>query len=250
MCYNHTPVQSLANYAPITIFSGLAACRPVQGFFDSGKNWTNLKVDIADLMDKLRAEIHDRTITVSEVQEQSFYQREVRRRRKRHVRKTNFMVGDFVMVMGSQRTKLSQRWTGPARVVALSSDGNRVSVEFLAENADKRPKEYHCSHVQFFDYAVMQVSSDIKQQADYYASHKYEVAGLVDMRKIGRDIQVQVEWDTGDLTWEPLVTIFTDIPQMTADFLYAMARDKPELAGQAQSIIRTLNRKKPRRDES
>jgi len=246
MSYNHTPTHSLANYAPITVFTGLAVSRPIHGFLEAGKLWKNLKIDIADFVEQLRNELLDRTITVSEIQEQAFYRQEVRRKRKQHVKQTNFMVGDFVMVYEDKKTKLSQRWIGPAQIVSLDSDGNRVFVRFLAETASKLPKEYHSSHVQFFDYAVMQVSQDVQQQAEFYASHRYNVAGLVDIRKVGKDIQIQVEWDSGDLTWEPLVTIYTDVNEMAINFLSRMAKEYPQLVSEAQDVVRSLIRKRAR----
>ena len=252
MLFNHSPVESLGGYAPISIFTGLEPSRPITAFHDkvSGKMLQlSLPENIHDSVNELRTLLAERAAKVCEIQEQAFAKRNSRLKKQRGVDFTIFQVGDFVMVQPQkQQGKLTPKWIGPARVIKIEKDFH-IHVEFLAEGELTNQKTFHARHVRFFDYAEMTVSHNAKKFAEYLAQKQHNVSQLLDFRLRHDTPYVQVEWSSGDITWEPLSVIYETCSDLVHGLLHEL-QDRSDRTNLVRTIReKLLQRRGDRRDK-
>ena len=242
--YNNTQVRSLGGFAPIQVFLGRQPHSPVTAFFNKATGQVvDLQVpDVTDLVVTLQDVLRQRAVIVHEVQEQAFLQRRQRRERAATVDKTQFRVGDYVMVRTSKASKLEPNFVGPARITAMRSDGNRLSLQFIGDT-QPRQKEYHVALVRFFDYPEMVVSQSAKDYANFLANQRHHVKEIRGLREVRGRLLITVEWATGDVTDEPFDIIASDVRDMVLQFLRSI-QDKPSqaaLVGRAREALAKLD---------
>lgn len=223
MAYNHTPTESLAGYAPVTVFTGLDHARPLESFLSPRAE--RIKINNADLTSSVSAllsTLRERTTTVHAVQEQHFYKRQAAQARRRNVRPLILQVGDFVMVRNPAEHKLAQRWVGPARIVRVIQDQMTYEIEPLTKiKGLHRDRIYHARLLQFFDYKTMVVSPEIERQALFYAQRSAVPEKFLSVRFARGNIpEIQVKWlNDDDPTWEPLSVIHEYVPEHVESFV-------------------------------
>lgn len=191
----------------------------------------DFKAYARDLIEVLRA----REVTIHELQEQRHLQRAAKQARRRGVDHTVFNVGDWVMVRSAFRTKLAPKWIGPAKVIATSSDGHTIEVDFLdpaPTTRHKRKTSFHVTQVQFFNYNEVALSQNATAFAEYLARKEHVIAELRKVRfeEDGQFWQVLVEWQTGDVTWEPLQTIDSSSPELVDALLQSLQRNGEDIS--------------------
>jgi len=98
----------------------------------------------------------------------------------------------------------------------------RVEVEYFCPPSSRRKTEsVHARFVKFFDNAQTVVTPELLAHAEYTSTKKYTVSHFVDLKKEGSAFFIRVRWmdyDEDDDTWEPLVQLCKDVPDMVVDF--------------------------------
>lgn len=254
MAINHTPVPSLGGLAPVTVFLGLEPSLPLRSFFvhPQTKMVTEVPVsdpDIRTLTSELVLSLREREIATHELQEQAHLQRAAKQARRRGVDHTVFEVGDWVMVRSNYKSKLAPKWIGPARVTEVLSDGHKVCVDFLDDDKSKPGKRktlYHVSQVLFYNYHEAVLSKNAAAFRDYLARKEYAIAELrrIKYNSNAKFWQVLVEWETGDVSWEPLHTVDSSSPELVDLLLHDMHRQGEDIS-EVQKAREHYRRKSP-----
>jgi hypothetical protein len=116
-----------------------------------------------------------------------------------NLKPTDFKVGEYVLMSYLVRppSKLAARWAGPYRV--LGKEGNNVTLEDLTGGPTKTVDTSRLKH--------FIVTSTVDAKAIAAADlGEAVVRTVVAHRGVARDrknLEFQVEWDDGDVTWEP-----------------------------------------------
>jgi transposase InsO family protein len=160
---------------------------------------------------------------------------------KRHVQPENFSVGDFVLVslVEGRRSKVSPTWVGPRRVISL-----RPHKVCLVESLlTKARTEVHVSHMRLYRDSLNGTASDMTALAEYGDRRFYAVERVVDLREgPSKAFEAQVRWKgftAKSDTWEPLLQLYEDIPEMVRSFL-SDRRQKPSTRRTQQLVDRAL----------
>jgi hypothetical protein len=234
---NNTRIKSLNRVAPITAFTGLQASEPLASVFNKSANaWTNITLSpefVNKFADELHADMCARTVTLVEFQEQEFTNRQKHRLFQRGVQPLILSPGDLVMVMEHESTpKLHPKYVGPARVIGLVEPNNQYvyEIEYLVPR-NKARAQIHIGRLQFYDYANMQISPEVTKQATWFSGQKFEVDRIIDVKRDSHGFQFSVLWEGGEITWEPAMTLYTDVPDVVKKFITNMRfGDKAKLA--------------------
>ncbi|KAE8981370.1 hypothetical protein PR001_g24019 [Phytophthora rubi] len=177
---NHSPVQSLANKAPIELFTGLPCPNTLDTVVLPGKKARVVSLpkerpDLDSKLRQLRASLKVMHKAVKEVRERQA----LRYRSRRHYEQpVNVSIGDYVLRSHVDEklhaNKLSVTWVGPYRVTA--SQGTLLAVEALVDH------RYHTSMKMF--------------------EIKVKWQGLEEVED----------------SWEPLKSIVEDVPKLMKEY--------------------------------
>jgi hypothetical protein len=134
----------------------------------------------------------------------------------------NFGSDDFVLVARREQRmgeKLSLRWRGPKRIVGTLSD-HVYEVQDLATNA---VAPVHSTRIRFYQDSSLDVTADLLAQIAHKNSG-YDVHSLSALRydADASEYSVLVSWlgfEPADSTWEPLLSLHKDVPDLLAKFL-------------------------------
>jgi hypothetical protein len=231
---NHAPVASLANRAPVELFTGLPAptvldtiLRPrgTRGQFQLAQLSTEA---VGDALAQLRSSIEGLHKDAVEHKERRRLQQMAA---KKHGTNSNFHIGDFVLWSRVDSrldgNKLMVRWVGPFRVVEA------LPFSFMIEHLLTRDRyEVHATRLKFYADASMNVTEEIRQHVANQGI-TLAVREIMDHRRNNRTRQWEllVSWrglESSEDSWEPLDDIYADVPILVRD--YIVARDVPALA--------------------
>ncbi|ETP13878.1 hypothetical protein F441_11108 [Phytophthora nicotianae CJ01A1] len=220
---NHSPVPSLANRAPVELFTGLPCPSALDTvFFPGGKGrvatLNQPKPSTVERLTKLRENI--RNMHKSAKGER---QRQAKRYRLRphYEQPVNFSVGDYVLRSRVDEklhaNKLRVMWIGPYRVVG--SIDYYFTVEHLVSG---KTMDVHPSRLNLYADDSLNVNEDL---INHIASQGTLLAVEAIMgHRLNADMQayeVKVKWlglETIEDSWEPLKTMSQDVPQLLLQY--------------------------------
>lgn len=223
---NNTSIPRLGNIAPITAFMGMKASTPLLHI----KSLESLQFKLMSIsavrakqvmqietfltaLDQMHKEVSDNV--------QRARTRAVQlHNRRTHVKKCNFDKGDYVLrglVRGKASKNSIMRWTGPYRVFNVLSD-------FVFELEDIRTAnkyKVHGSRIKFFRNSDLNVSEELKEFINFQEGDYSVVDQMLDIRKSGKNIEVQVRWlgFEDEPTWTCITQLSQDVPAMLNEFL-------------------------------
>ena len=181
---NNYKSASLAEQAPITVFTGL------QGSEASSFKQSKMKPDeilalVTDLKESLE-ELHKKVETSSGAEKARS-----RRKSEKHV-KANFEVGDYLLVGTTQfgeQAKTAPRWIGPFRVVAALSQW----VYAVVHISTKTRQEVHANALRFYHDPSLNEELSVEEQLTFDEARQ----------KRGEKWMLRVKWkDYDENTWE------------------------------------------------
>jgi len=146
---------------------------------------------------------------------------EVNQLRKAFGRKfAEFAVGDYVMVTVARgRGKSEHRVIGPAIVRCLITAW-KIEIEYLLQPG--KLHEVHAVWLHPLGDDSLQVTDELRKFAEYLAERYYDVDAILSLRRnaTSKAIEAEVTWvGYGGSTWEPIVRLHEDVPQMVEDAL-------------------------------
>ncbi|POM57759.1 Chromodomain containing hypothetical protein, partial [Phytophthora palmivora] len=205
---NHSPVSSLANRAPIELFTGLPCPNTLDTvFLPGGKGRVATLSNARPNTEKQLAALH-----------------------------VNFSVGDYVLRSRVDEklhaNKLRIMWVGPYRVIA--STDYYFTVEHLVNGSTMN---VHPSRLKFYADNSLDVSDEL---LDHIASQGtlLAVEAIVEHNPDMKAHEVKVKWlglETIEDSWEPLKTIGEDVPQLLLE--YAKNANDDDFLLAATSVI-------------
>lgn len=142
----------------------------------------------------------------------------------------NFEIGDFVVICKATRPahKLSFRWCGPRKVVAVKSPAVCVVADLLTQKRET----VHAARMKKYCGALdgSEVPEEVLDLADRTAA-KYEVVQqILDIEKNEEGIWIKLQWEglpeERDHTWSALTDMYEDIPEMVRTFLQGCKKKK------------------------
>ena len=221
---NHTPTALLGGRAPVTVFTGLPASRPLDLLLsDSGLQSSFPRPTSTALANKVAA-LESALQEMHKAVAASKNQNRARNREQRlNSSKTfpyNFHLGDFVMVANNLRQprgKLEPRWTGPARITGIVNEW----IYKIAPLAFPRQEtNVHAERLRFFHDSTLN-SSAVLQHSQYLRS-KFPIDELLDIKLEDGTYYIKVSWsgfDPADSTWEDIAVICADVPSLMRLFI-------------------------------
>ena len=143
--------------------------------------------------------------------------------RKTNVKPVNFHAGDFVLVRAavSKGHKLQFIWTGPRRIVSVTSD----LVYEVEDLLDSKRATVHARIPQLYraDMEGKAVDPKLRRPAEHTEATFQDVKELRRIRMKEDRIEIEVEWeglpDEVDMTWELLSQFQEDLPELLTQFL-------------------------------
>lgn len=221
---NNSPSRRLGDRAPITVHTGMRNGNPlsVALAIATAKNVSDLneaemmqRLNISDLLNSLD-EMHRDTANRLETNRNQAVDRH---NRKTHVRNFNPVVGDYVVVarIHGPRTKVSANWVGPRRICEICSDFT-VKVEHLLTH---KQEVVHISRVRPYRDADVGSTVQLEEVAEFADRVWHSVDCIKDLRETNSVFEVLVSWkglSTSGDTWEPLLTMFEDVPTKVRAF--------------------------------
>jgi hypothetical protein len=240
---NNSPSPQRGNIAPITAFTGRNPDSPLLSLL-SVLTGQSLSLDAARALQLLK--IQELRAAVDEIHKTARESADSNRAAARahharpHVQHANFELGDFVLVAkrafrGGE--KLSLRWHGPHRIVSTRS-------EYVYDVEDLMTQlvlPVHATRLRFYHDSSLLVTADIREHLAHQ-NKGYEVQKFLSLRydAEAKAHFVLVSWlgfEDLDDTWEPLATLYEDLPTDILSFLHAYPDQV--LSGRAQRSLPT-----------
>lgn len=143
--------------------------------------------------------------------------------KRAHIIQPNFSVGDFVSVRTIKNGghKLSLKWQGPRRITAVVN-----ALVFEVCDLESSAKEnVHACRLHFYKHGKedQEIDPALISHARHTHAHYESIASLFDIKKSNGEFHIRVEWeglpDDIDFTWEPLVNLYEDAPEMVLEYL-------------------------------
>lgn len=214
---NHSPVPSLANKAPIEIFTGLDCPSPLDLIFAPDKASQLISgdlnsPDVASGLQALRESIrqmHKEVLVVKEKQ--------TIRNKKKNVNAVpaNFSVGDYVLRSRVDENKHPQKllvtWVGPYRVIKAEE------LYFVIQDLVTGAKmEVHPSRMKFYADGDLNVTKELLEHVAAQET-RMAVRAIVDHRfnKNKKQYELKVSWrglESIEDSWEDFSSIVMDVP--------------------------------------
>jgi len=220
---NNTPSSALHGYAPITLFMGRQPRLPVPLLLAAQTDeFISVPLDKPALDKRIRL-LSDCLSTLRD--ELLSHPQEQHRARPGEL-PVDFDVGDLVLTARPEATrkdKVAPTWQGPARVIEKVNDRS-----FLVRNlASKVERTMHAQHLKRYvqgDHTDIAALENIAARGgtgylvDKILAHRWTPEG---------HCEFLVRWqgfedDAGDQTWEPLVTLASDVPAVVRNYATAV----------------------------
>ncbi|GMF25223.1 unnamed protein product [Phytophthora fragariaefolia] len=195
---NQTPVQSLANMAPIEVFTGLEKPSPLKSIVvtsDEGKEYVvtldDLPAAILDKVDTFRLKFHNMH---KNLEQAKVKQTRRNQRNQRTAHTVNFHIGDYVLsswIESRLKTnKLSVKWTGTYRVI--DAKPNSFTVEHLINGSTR---DVHASRLKHYVDSSFEETAEIVEhivnQDIYLTAREFVQHRLSD----DHDYDILVAWE-------------------------------------------------------
>jgi Integrase core domain/Integrase zinc binding domain/Chromo (CHRromatin Organisation MOdifier) domain len=224
---NHSVRSSLGDRAPITVFTGLPADNPLRTLVPSG---TTQEKSLEYVRARRLVHISDMEQSLTNMHRQVSALRTRRRsdavtrhNEKTHVQPANFIVGDYVLVaqrLQNEGHKLRVRWRGPRKVIRICSEYIYEVLDLLTTHQSV----VHANRLKFYADSQLDVTESILDTAAHNDPHFQTVVKLLNLRfnPDSAQYEVQAQWrgfDYEEPTWEPMVNLREDIPDMLESFL-------------------------------
>jgi hypothetical protein len=221
---NHSPVHSLANHAPVEVFTSLPADSPFPAIYlnrslMSVPDTADLRTAVAEtrrLLHALHKDVLDATAA----------KLDANRRCQRGAVRPNFTIGDYVLVADVKgrfnAEKLLCHWMGPYRITAAPRPYIFVVTPLVGSCIATRT--VHASRLKFYAHASLNVTESLLDNVA--AQYKtFEVEAISQHRIRASTAEVLVKWlgfnDT-EGTWEPFATIQADVPAIAGAYLASL----------------------------
>ncbi len=215
-------VSPRIGFPPALAFGGFTTNNNVdiifssQNFKQSGKNFETLSQSV----DSLRKSLEELHKTVKD--------NNLKRSRGNYQMPRycpNFDQGDYVMFatrhnMQGPSRKSMPRWTGPYRIVDMESDWDFI-IEHLVSNEKFHA---HSSRLKFYCDKDLDVTLDLKLQITH-DEMRYKVNQILNHDFMEDEFKLLVSWqgfDKEDATWEPLVVLLEDVPELVKAYIYSI----------------------------
>jgi len=141
-----------------------------------------------------------------------------RRKSEKHV-KTNFEVGDYLLVGTTQfgtQAKTAPRCIGPFRVVAALSQW-MYTVEHIST---KKRQEVHANALRLYHDPSLNVELSVEEQLALDEARVYEVEEIEDVEKREEKWMLRVKWkDFDEKTWKEARQLHQDAPGLINTYM-------------------------------
>ena len=224
---NNSPVPRLNGVAPLTALTGLQPTPPIASVARAADPLQIVQLDNLDVAYVLKlADLRTQLQSLhKDVAAHSASHRAQRRQQASKGKTPNFMEGDFVLVSRHRHQrihKLQVAWQGPMRITEVISP-HEYRVERLVSGEEQ---VVHVSRLKFYhDKSLAQVD----KLNDFAASvaELFEVETMQDLRYNQETLkyEILIRWrrHSSDYdTWEPLPTLYEDVPTLTSRFLNSL----------------------------
>ena len=234
---NHSPLKRLGlrdksrsgvYRTPLEVFTGHRPLRPLMRAMPIETYRHAYSTDEVHLQNIMNIDHLQQSLELmhGEIAKNAFSSRQRQRQahnRKTNVQPVNFHEGDFVLVRRptAKGHKLQFKWVGPRRVVRTVSD-----LVFEVEDIITRKKEIvHARRLLLYrcDMDGSEVDPELLKTVKHLEESYQDASKVCGIRVNNENVEVQVEWqglpDELDYTWEPLVQVHEDIPDLLRTFL-------------------------------
>ena len=227
---NQAIVVSLAERAPVEVFTGLPISDPLNFAINQetrqllSSQWS--QKDIGEHCRALHEALMNMTIEAREVTQKL----QQINRSKDNLHLFPFEIGDYVLWSRVDRKgpsgKLYATWTGPHQIV----DSKSSHVFFLKHLVKGHVFPAHVSRMDFFSDEKLQITEDLCNLVSKQGE-ELDISRIDDLRWNGGQKQFEflVFWDgfgAAEATWEPLQSLFPQVPVLVLQFLKGF-QDKP-----------------------
>jgi hypothetical protein len=224
---NHSPRKDKCNLSPVEIMTGIKPSNDLDAIFAPfNAKFSSKPLPLQDLKKHVEELAVSLSLMHKAVDEDVSNKREAhRRRRLKKSTKVNFGLGDFVLVSIPKqkiKNKLQIVWNGPYKIVEVIND-NVFKVETLD---GKKSEIVHAQRIRFYCESAL-LSEDFQTQ-EIDESEKFEISELLDIKTTTSGYSVLVRWlgfESVDDTWEPIHTLYEDIPLILHDFLISKNKE-------------------------
>lgn len=210
---SHSPVASLANKAPVEVFTGLPCPAPVYMMYLPGQQPQEVSISsdsIKQSLATLRTSIKDMHRAVNDKREKITL---LNKKKSRGAQLVNFVVGDYVLrsrVDERRHNKLLVTWVGP--YVVTRADSHSFRVRQLVTGAEQ---DVHASRLKFYADSDLEVTDEL---LEHVASQGIvlKVESIVKHRwnDQSQGFELLVSWcdlETIKDSWEPLQSLTHDV---------------------------------------
>jgi RNase H-like domain found in reverse transcriptase/Integrase zinc binding domain/Integrase core domain len=239
---NHTPSKHRGGVAPVTAFTGLPPTTPLLAVMNS-QSTSSQTLEFVRAKQLINVDQTQASLEAvhKTVRDSTSSNRASARRTKNspsHVTAPNFSTGDYVLVAKREFAsgeKLTVRWRGPRRILQPLSD-----LVFLVEDLrDGTCEEVHATRLKFYHDASLDVTDELLSQL-VHNEQGYVVHSLQDLTydQEAKHFLVRVRWSgftAADDTWENLLSLFEDIPDLV--MLFLAKHTDAALANQARDCL-------------
>ena len=234
---NHSPLKRLGlrdkNYpgvyrTPMEVFTGHIPTRPLLHALPLYSYRSIMSTDLSDVQRILDIEAMQNSFVAmhKDVKQNtdSSRQRQVdAHNRRTNVQPVNLQKGDFVLVQRATKKghKLSLMWLGPRRIVDVKSE-----LVYEVEDIIHGKREVvHARRLLLYraDMDGKPVDERLLRAAEHADTVYLYANSIQSIRSRDGHIEVQIEWgglpEEMDMTWEPLLQVQEDMPQLLEAFL-------------------------------
>ena len=197
----------------------------------------NTSRNVIECAKKLGEELIGRWEKIKDINHRLKEQKNRLHNRRLGVKDIQFGVGDYVLIsfrgVRKQRSKLKLRWVGP---YIISKIEGRNTYEVRSPTG--KTLLVHSSRMRYYEDKSWQLTEEIKEvflhdEDDHYI-HQIE-----DIRAHKGRLVMRVEWlGFEEKTWEPILSLYKDVPLMVLDFLNQNRKNKSKLVDAGLKIIR------------
>ncbi|OWY97113.1 hypothetical protein PHMEG_00032440 [Phytophthora megakarya] len=219
---NHTVLSSLANRAPVELFTGLLCPSPLAEFYHPDNKKLVALPKASTAIDKYLAELRSSLCAMHQpIKDHRLKQRLLSKKRERGDDLVNFDVGDYVLrsrVDENKDNKLLVTWQGPCEVVRADTHSFRIRHLVTGEELD-----VHASRLKFYADSKLDITEEILEHVasqginmavDGFKNHRWNSSM--------KYYEVLVSWkglESVEDSWEPLKSLATEVRVLVGQYI-------------------------------